>query len=322
MQLEIAYPDRLPLVPEAILRQHKVHEPFDTRFRSAARLLQSLWRERQGIPMGFYVNGKGRKKPLGSRLSALASAGGANFLSAGIQRLARREMAYREPGAMIDEHRVWSNMLSSMPLTFNLIGGLKLNPDLAHQVARTLWPELVDEICHIQFEHSPGRGDLAFTADGTAFDAFLSCRDAEGAKTFVAIEVKYSEGMVEPEAKGRPRYDELSASCGLYRDPNDPKLRGNPVQQLWREHMLAQCLISNRMYDRGVFVCLAPKLNDPVQRACAQYNGHLAAGDNLCAFDTLTLEDMLGQIRTAGAPEFADALHERYCDFGPVHELI
>jgi hypothetical protein len=35
---------QLPLIPANILEKHRVHEPLDTRFRSAARLLQALWR--------------------------------------------------------------------------------------------------------------------------------------------------------------------------------------------------------------------------------------------------------------------------------------
>lgn len=320
--LDLGPPDRLPLVPEPILRQHKVHEPLDTRFRAAARLLQALWREKRDIPMGYYINGKGQRRPLGSRLSQFAASAGANFLDPALQRLTYRELAYREPGAMIDQHRVWSNMLSSMPLTFNLFGGLKLDRDLANAVCGKLWPDLVEEVCHLQFEHSPARGDFRFTADGTAFDVFISGRDARGAKTFVAIEVKYSESCHEPEARGRDRYEELASTCGLYRSPEDPALRANPIQQLWRGHMLAQCLITNGLYDRGVFVCLAPRLNDPVQRACAMYQARLAAREDVCSFEAVTLEEIIATIRGAGGAQFADALHERYCDFTPVHQLI
>lgn len=322
LQLPLAHPDRLPLIPDSILRQYKVHEPNDTRFRAAARLLQALWRDKRDIPMGSYINGAGRRRPLGSRLSPLASAAGANFLHPDLRRLTVRELAYREPGAMIDEHRVWSNMLSSMPLAFNLFGAFKLNPGLAQAVCTTLWPQICSEVCHIQFEHSPARGDLAFTADGTAFDVFISCRDATGAKTFIAIEVKYSEAMQEPEARRRDRYTDLVHSCGLYRDPADPSLLANPVQQLCREHMLAQCLITNRLYDHGVFVCLAPRLNDPAQRACSLYGARLANRPDLCAFESLTLETLITAIGDAGSSDFAAALDERYCDFTPVHQLI
>ncbi len=43
------YQDRLPLVPPDILQAHMVHEPGDTRFKAAARLLQALWRAERGI---------------------------------------------------------------------------------------------------------------------------------------------------------------------------------------------------------------------------------------------------------------------------------
>ena len=36
------YQDRLPLVPPEILQAHMVHEPGDTRFKAAARLLQGM----------------------------------------------------------------------------------------------------------------------------------------------------------------------------------------------------------------------------------------------------------------------------------------
>ena len=185
-----------------------------------------------------------------------------------------------------------------------------------------LWPDLAHQVCHIQFEHSPARGDQRFTADGTAFDVFISCRDTDGAKTFIAIEVKYSEAMTEAEARGRERYEELAKVCGLYRDPSDPSLRANPLQQLWREHMLAERLVANGLYDRGVFVCMAPRLNDSVQRACKDYGRKLIELGGACGFNAVTLEEMIGAIRDAGGDEFADALYERYCDFTPVHQLI
>src|ERR1700730_2487136 len=46
----------LPLIPEDVLKKHRVNLPFDdTRFRSAARLLQALWREERGLPIGSYI---------------------------------------------------------------------------------------------------------------------------------------------------------------------------------------------------------------------------------------------------------------------------
>ena len=111
----------LPLIPANVLKKHRVHEPLDTRFRSAARLLQALWREDQDLPIGSYINEDGKRRKLGSRISEAAGKTGGNFLTPEIAHTARREAAYREIGALIDADRLATNLLSSMPLTFNLL---------------------------------------------------------------------------------------------------------------------------------------------------------------------------------------------------------
>jgi hypothetical protein len=52
---------QLPLIPAGVLKKHRVHEPLDTRFRSAARLLQALWREDRDLPIGRYVGEDGKR---------------------------------------------------------------------------------------------------------------------------------------------------------------------------------------------------------------------------------------------------------------------
>ena len=107
---------QLPLIPANVLKKHHVHEPLDPRFRSAGRLLQGLWREDRGLPIGSYVSENGKRRKLGSRISEAAGRGGGNFLTPEIANTARREAAYREVGALIDVERLTTNLLSSMPL--------------------------------------------------------------------------------------------------------------------------------------------------------------------------------------------------------------
>ena len=45
------FAETVPLIPEPILSQHRCLEPNDTRFTAAARLLQSLWRQDQNLPI-------------------------------------------------------------------------------------------------------------------------------------------------------------------------------------------------------------------------------------------------------------------------------
>ena len=63
----------LPLIPVKVLKKHRVHEPLDTRFRAAARLLQALWREDRRLPIGTHVGRDGKDRKLGSRISEAAA---------------------------------------------------------------------------------------------------------------------------------------------------------------------------------------------------------------------------------------------------------
>ena len=66
---------QLPLIPANVLKKHRIHEPLDTRFRSAARLLQALWREDRDLPIGSYVGDERADLPI----SSLAPGGMGDF---------------------------------------------------------------------------------------------------------------------------------------------------------------------------------------------------------------------------------------------------
>jgi hypothetical protein len=308
--------EHLPLIPADVLKKHRVYEPLDTRFRAAARLLQALWREDRGLPIGNHTGEDGKRHKLGSRISEAAGKNGGNYLTPEIAYVARREVAYREIGAMIDQERLATNLLSSMPLTFNLFARLVQKPERADELLYALLPDFGGLARKTLFEHSPGRGDLRFTGDYTAFDAFLKYDRVDGRKGFIAIEVKYSESMREPEAKLRPRYDQLSETSGLFIDHAAAALRSNPLQQLWREHLLAQSMVDAGLYHEGYFITIAPALNYHVQSAVGSYRSHLREADeeNKVRFVNLTLEDVIEAIRRRD-PSHGGALHRRYCDF-------
>jgi hypothetical protein len=306
---------QLPLIPANVLKKHRVHEPLDTRFRSAARLLQALWREDRELPIGSYVSEDGKRRKLGSRISESAGKGGGNFLTPEIAHTARREAAYREIGALIDAERLVTNLLSSMPLTFNLLAPWGHALERASSYLIELLPAFTGTARQVLFEQAPGRGNPKFTGDYTAFDALIRYSDFHGRNGFVAFEIKYSESMREPMPELKPRYDELSEASGLFTDPTAMAFRTNPLQQLWREHLLAQSMIDNGLYGEGYIVVIAPALNYHVQDATEAYQAQLREPeDGKVRFVNLTLEDVIEVIRLSD-PEHADALHRRYCDF-------
>jgi hypothetical protein len=302
---------QLPLIPADILKKHHVHEPLDPRFRSAARLLQALWRKNRDLPIGSYVNEDGKRRKLGSRISRAAGKAGGNFLTPEIARTARRETAYREIGALIDQERLATNLLSSMPLTFNLLAPWMQALERASGYLIELLPAFTRSARQLLFEHSPGRGNPKFTGDYTAFDALIRYSDGHGRNGFVAFEIKYSESMREPMPELKPRHTELSEASGLFTDP----AAANPLQQLWRECLLAQSMIDHGLYDEGYLVVIAPALNYHVQDAAEAYQAQLREPqDGKVRFVNLTLEDVIETIRLSDQAH-AEALHHRYCDF-------
>lgn len=319
---------RIPLVPDDVLKRNNVFCTFDTRFRRAARLLQCLWLKDHNIPTYMKVRQEGEAATINGFASNLhpdAADAGRNFLSQAIHHLVLRELLLREEGAAIDEQRLFANALSSMPLTFNLFGPLALDLDLATAVFRRLLPEFVYTVEHIAFEHSPGRRESRFLLDGTAFDLAVHVTTPDGESATLFIEVKYSEDMMGPAARTRDRYDEAARAVHLYNDPENPLLRSLALEQLWREHMLAQLTVDHGITSRAVFMAIGPRLNWRVMTAFRVYQNELIDLEhqdaNRVGFEPIALETFVDAINAAGATEFAQSLWRRYLDFERVYEL-
>ena len=84
--------------------------------------------------MGLHTPGHGQPRRLGSLLRRRAAARGRNFLLRAGAQFAEYEVAYREPGALIEQDRLFRNLTSSVPLTINLFAPLRLDAALAKKV--------------------------------------------------------------------------------------------------------------------------------------------------------------------------------------------
>lgn len=314
----------LPIIPQHLLRKHRVLEKYDNRFQACARMLQALWRERQELPIGTFTAPDGKTRRIGSLISAAAAEDGRNFLAPQVAHLARTEMAFREAGALIDQARLFGNLLTSSALVHNLFAPLRLSAALAARVMRRLLPELdIQEVKQVLFEHSPGRGDPALTGDRTAFDVAIIYKRSDGREGFIGFEVKYSESMREAARGelGEPLVG-LARASGLFKAPASAVLRVAPLQQLFREHLLTQAALTRGDWAEATFCLLAPRHNHLVQTAAGLYTAHLAGGGgDRAAFVSVELELMIDAIARSGEQDYAHALHDRYCDWSKLDTL-
>lgn len=294
---------------EANLRAHHVWVPTDSSFQRRCRLRQALWREANDIPIGHKPNGE----PLGSRIAMpRAKEQLENFITPVVRDVVRAEVMdpVRAADKLFGEPRIYDNLLSSQPLCFNLFGELSVDLDEATRVFRVLEPMRIGRVTAIRFEHSPGRGDPRYTGDRSAFDVFVEY-EARGAnkRGFLGIEVKYHEALTDEAAPHRVRYDELAEACGWWCADVEGTRRKKPLQQMWRDHLLAASLVINGDFDEGAFVFLAPKDNRACADAVAAFKPHVAR-DGVFAF--WTLEEAVGAVATATASPWAETVRRRY----------
>ena len=316
---------QLPIVPRKVLKAHSVEETFDNRFKACARLLQALWRERHELPIGTHSNHRGAKRRIGSLIADNAAEAGRNFLTPQIAEIARLSDAYREPGAMIDRNRLFGNLLSSHPLTLNLFAPLCRDLELAAQILRAIVPDIdVKAVIDVRFEHSPGRQDATLTGDRTAFDAAFSYERSDGKRGLVGIEVKYSEsGQEAAPAELSACYTGLARSSGLFKEPDHAALRVSPLNQLFREHLLAQAAVMRGDYAEGYFLLIAPRNNHLVQRAVSLYAAFLAEpGKTQVPFIIVELEQVIEAFGWAGHEAHALDLFERYTNWQAVDDIV
>jgi hypothetical protein len=315
----------LPIVPVAVLKKHQVHEKYDNRFRACARLIQAIWREEQGLPIGNHHGRLGRKRRLGSLLSPAAAEAGRNFLTPAVAHYARRMIAYQEPGAMIDERRLMTNLLSSMCLSAHLAAPLAFDLDLATRVIKRLLPAIdVQSVKSVLFEHSPGRQDPELTGDRSAFDVAIVYVRQDGQRGLLGLEIKFSESLQDPTpAELNLRYDDLAEASGLFKEPASALLRVNPLQQLFREHLLAQSAVMRGDYAEATFLLVAPANNNSVQRGADLYAAHLnSVLPGQVPFANIALEAFIAAIGLEGDMEYSFALHKRWCAWDRVHEIV
>ena len=305
----------------AALSLHKVAVAGDNDFQRRARLIQALWREEQGLPIG--LRSSKRLEPLGSRLAMpFARETLANYVTETIREVVRAEVLdpVQSADKLYGKPRIFKDLLSSQPLCFNLFGELQRDLPLATAVLGPLTDGRVHHVTAIEFEHSPGRGDPRFTSDRSAFDVFVEFEGPRG-RGFLGIEVKYHEDLGNRAGKHYSRYDEIADQMDAFAPDCRKPLRQKPLQQIWRDHLLAGSLLLDRPsgYGDGAFVFLHPALNLACAAAIGEYAACLTNKDSLIVW---TLEEVVAALRAATDAAWLEAVADRYLGFHRLEGLV
>ena len=253
-----------------MLERHQASYRGDTNdWQRQARLLQSLWRQRQGLEPG------GDREYDGSYLSPTDEVRDAAsaYISDGAKAAVRTALATKDRGAVMQPKRLWFNLLSSQPLCFNLFGELSEHvddPRVSRALAR-VWPD-VETVTAIRYEWSPGRKDPRFLGNGTAFDVYIEYMAVDGAERFLGIEVKYHEDLkVKPPTVGT-RAKEVYRASGAFTPGSFDAMSQGTNAQILLDHLLALSMNEQSPPARtGAFVLLYPAQNTAVDAVATSY---------------------------------------------------
>ncbi|MDT8440833.1 MAG: hypothetical protein RQ723_04135 [Desulfuromonadales bacterium] len=301
-----------PVQLDDLARSLNAYKSVDaSAFQRRARVLQSMWREEQGFDPGEHAGA-----PLGSRLRMPeAQEQLLNYITPTARDVVKREvLGPAAKGKLYGKPRIFNDLLSSQPLCFNLFGELTDDLALASDVIRDLTGGRFSRVTAIEFEESPGRGDPRYLNDRSAFDVFVRCEDAESRPGFIGIEVKYHENLQGPAAEHKPRYDEVADAMACFVDDRS-RLRQAPIQQIWRDHLLAGITLIEDGYVDGMFATLYPADNTHVSTALADYRQQLVNSDS---FDAWTMEQFVTALRRHASASWIDVFEDRYLAFDKI----
>ena len=306
------------IVISELAHRYSAFESIDKReFQRSARILQSIWRVEQGYDIGE-LKSKNGCKPLGSRLvMPWARESLANYLSETIKTVVRAEVMdpIKSKGKLFAKPRVFNDLLSSQPLCFNLFAELKQDLPLATKVFKVLAPDVIGSVTGIEFEWSPGVGDLRLTGDRSAFDVYVTFSSQDDSKGFIGIEVKYHENLIGRAAVHKERYDQSAAQMNCFEESRLEVLKKQPLQQIWRDHMLAGMHKMVDGFGEGFFVFLYPEANTYCAEAITRYRQCLTNDDTIRSW---TLEAVVDAIKQSTNDDWIDLFADRYLNFDKV----
>ena len=274
------------------------------------RRLQSWWRSVQLVAS---PGPSGNRLRVGSSLHPddVAAQPDLNFLHPlAYQHAEARIAAAAAEGATLEEDRLRRNLLSSMPLCFNLFGTLAAHPQAIDVVKAVIDPG-AEAVVEITCEWSP-RPASAHLGDRTAFDAYLGYTTASGDR-FVGIETKYTEPFSATEYE-RDEYRQVAEASGWFTDPVAAcdRLRGSATNQLWRQVLLcASWEAASELAGSAVVVC--PADDERARSAVDVVRAELADPERL---RRLSLERIVGACDAIGGPisRFSARFADRYLD--------
>lgn len=303
----------------------------DNPFTAKARLLQSIWRVENGLEIGIgpeenSVDHNGQPSFYGNMIKDGGSTG-RNFFYNETFDYAQWRVSKRLPKETIGEYRLFNNLMSSMPMAFNLFHPLMMlhtqNPAAVDKMMQNAFPDLpIYKIKEIGLEYIPTPIEQ-YTNDKSAMDSFITFYDKEGGEHIIAIETKYTDSLGTNKAKDNALKTQFAIESGLFTEEGINQIKTN-CTQIYRNFLLAAKFRGvNRLKD-SYSIILAPKDHPSTEKEINSLKKYLKNEYNYKLTD-YKLEDFVSALKENCPVENMDWLEwfeDRYLNFGKIVEKV
>lgn len=163
----------------------------------------------------------------------------------------------------IDSYRLFNNMLSSMPMCFNLFSDLRelliTDKDSCSKLCKSLFKEInwIESVEYIGVEFIPIPIEQ-YTNDKTAFDAVFLVKDRDGKKGILSIETKYTDLLGSNSSKNTEKKDELIENYKIFLPEAADSLKKNGYKQIYRNYLLTFAYARAHKYKNFCNIIISP----------------------------------------------------------------
>ena len=239
---------------------------------------------------------------------------------------AKERVKNRRENETIDEFRLFNNLLSSMPMAFNLFHPLMLllkqDPAMVTLAVRSVFRNFaVFEVTEIGLEFIPTPIEN-YTKDKSAMDAYIKFMDNKGGKHIIAIETKYTDVLGVNEAQRCEEQKQMLIDTGLFSPDFDELLTGGKVKltQIYRNLLLTERYRIVEGLKDSYSVVLSPKEHPSTEEEIKSVTKYLKP-EYAYKLSAVSLEDFVNAM-IQYLPEYYAQVYEsfrgRYLEFEKV----
>lgn len=300
--------------------------PSDHPFTTKARKLQSLWRVQNGLDMGIGPNKNSVDKNTGmptyyGNMIKDGETTGRNFFYPETFAYAQWRVTKKMKDETIDKYRLFNNLMSSMPMAFNLFHPLMMlhaqNPAVVDTMMQKVFPDLpIFKVKEIGLEFIPTPIER-YTNDKSAMDVFVRFFDKNGGEYLIAIETKYTDSLGTNTTGSKEVYEKqikLLRDLNLLSDEGIHRIESGEIRlsQIYRNFLLAEMYGRKQDVNDVYSVILAPNDHPSTQNEVNSLRNILKAEYHY-KITAITLEYFLANIQSV-APEEQSPWLEWFCD--------